>query len=290
MSNKMITLVSDLDGTLLDGSGRIPQEFESLLDLATDFEIDFIFASSRAPQNIVDLFAPFELSYRAICSDGSSVISVERDKYTPLRETNLTLDQVDTIVQKLLACRVNPVLLFTNLSSKLRIYTIGGAPAKELIRVIDDGREIIEIEGLDTLFGENDISAVRAISYFGRTNKVYEIQDRFLPESVAGVRVYSYLETRFFNGEYSWFDCLPSNVSKGEALKNLLGPINNNSQTIALGNGANDESLFEFADYSFCPINATPELKRKAFAILKAKNGGPFITSLMLQIKHLAYE
>ena len=71
----MIKLViSDMDGTLLDGEGNMPTQLFPVLDALHEQGILFAVASGRQYGNLRQLFAPVRERIAFICENGALVV------------------------------------------------------------------------------------------------------------------------------------------------------------------------------------------------------------------------
>lgn len=285
-------IISDLDGTLLNDDGSVPDSFIELIEYTRKNNIQIYFASSRSPQNIKHLFAKYNFQYNAICSDGATLVSVKENSIGIITELNLSTDQVINTVKELLPLRLNP-LFFTNHSNDYKIICkdTSSIELEVLEKLVSDGRKIIKLKNLNDFLNSKEVNCVRAISFFDKSDIIEEISAKIeiLP-SLKLLKVYKYTETRFFQDQYAWIDIMPKNLSKGMLVKSIQKNLLINKFIIALGNGVNDIELFQTSNMSFCPENSHQLLKELSTYGIKKKNGEEFIREVINHLRSFTYE
>jgi hypothetical protein len=279
----MNVLISDLDGTLLNDDGTVPDSFVDLLNFSLKSNILLLFASSRSPQNIQLLFSKFNFEFYSICSDGSSFVKINANKIEIIKEINHSYKNVIKVFYELLSLDINPILFFTNHCHDYEIFCLNRRNTKnEVIKeVLSDGRKFTELSSIDEFINnknKQEVSFIRAVSMFDRNEIIENIYYNILSRPIMkSLKVYKYRETRFHNKRYSWIDIIPRHLSKGLVVSSLRSTLLKGKFIIALGNDINDKELFKVSNLSFCPMNSNPELIKLSGNIINRNNGEEFI-------------
>jgi len=289
-------IISDLDGTLLESNGSVPNSFYDFLDLISIIKGDFIVASSRSPQNIKLLFKDFIDQFYAICSDGATVVLFSKSRMDLIKEINLDSQIVGIVCNTLLDWKVKSFFLFTNHSRGYEIlwHNDGTHITHELFNYVIDGRTLRELTLADKVL-HNDISrysSIRCVSLFDYNSIIDDLYFRLQSNSLLNplVKLYRYPESRYFNGTYSWLDIMPKGLSKGFVVKELKSSLLKNRSIVALGNGINDIELLLSADISYCPSNSDKEVLQISNTIIPGRNGNYFINMVIDNLKQVLYE
>lgn len=236
-------IVTDMDGCLLDGKGRLPSDFEETYRLLEERNVILAAASGRS---IAGLMKPFgeHAKDMAFASDngacayyqGNQLFSnkLKREDYLPVFEE----------------ARKHPNLIAVACGTK-------NAWMENTDRFTD--RDIEELKKYYPTWAEcrfenipDDVIKV-ALLYFDDIEK----------------NIYPYFE-KFNNGRilckvtaYVWIDIFDASVSKGTGVKALQEKLGISSdETIVFGDYLNDLPMAECAVRSFAPSNAHPEVKR----------------------------
>jgi len=265
----MTILVSDLDGTLLESNNNLPNNIRHFVDKLNHNGVTFSIATARSAQNVVRLFKPLQLDYYAFCSNGGVTINVENNKTSFINEDVLSESAINELFNIIQQAVDMSVLLFSTSKNSFKIYIInnGKIPKKVFSKLfIDRSWEIININYLEKIKNID----YRAISILSKDSNLQKYNS---PENFNCI---SFLETRFFNSEYSWVEFLPVETNKGNALQSHVNKYKFN-RIYALGDGENDLELFKMADKTFCPIRSHPELIQKSDFVINTTCGEAFI-------------
>ncbi len=246
----------DLDGTLVDGFGRIHSTDISLLS-NRESAFSFIVCTGRSLESVRKTFArngmfinrkiPFPL----VLLNGSLIINQN--------EEFLAFFPFSGDIQReiILRAKHHNAITFLFLS-RFHTYVLGKNPF--------GARQIEKYEfspsRLDKWNSENPFSKVMCIS---------EDRDALLSfqESIASIQV---------ERDYSMpaiLELTPVHVNKGYGLRQLL-PQNNNEKNavFAAGDGENDLSMAAVAEEFFVPANAPREIKARATRIIEQAREG----------------
>ncbi len=234
-----ILLASDLDGTLVDRDGKLPEANRKAI---AEFKLGggrFCICTGRLPGHLLQFFRKDEFNCPVICCNGACVYDFATDRV--LYECLLG-DKVREVADYVAKNTQNVVraYYFKDMSShnvdfeKMPVGEIAGAHKM----VLDMGTEAAAIKMRDALnarFGD-------AFS-FSRSWSV-------------GVEI------------------LNINATKGRTVMRLKEILGDNRKAVCVGDYENDISMIEMADIGCAVENAVPELKAAADKVVCSNNDG----------------
>ncbi|EKQ51062.1 MULTISPECIES: HAD family hydrolase [unclassified Clostridium] len=233
----MIKLIAtDMDGTLLDENGHLPDGFVDILDRVRAKNIKLVAASGRPYYTLQTNFGPVGRYLSFICENGALVV----DNNEIIYKNILAKDIVKDMITELKTVEGNAIVLCApncaytenyseeNLAEIRKYYTT--------LNIVDDLSKV-----------DDDIIKI-AICNLDGTNNIAESKFKDDYYIVA-------------SGEI-WTDIMNKGVNKGIALKNLMDTDNiSKEETMALGDYYNDIEMLEQAEYSFVMENAPDDMR-----------------------------
>ncbi|MGW4553443.1 Cof-type HAD-IIB family hydrolase [Streptomyces sp. NPDC004166] len=239
-------VVTDMDGTLLDGAGRIPEDLWPLLAELRRRGVLFSPASGRQYATLARQFAD--------AGDGM-VFVAENGTYVVRDGVELGSDPLDAAVAarvigrtRLLAAEgvdVGAVLCGKESAYVERADEAFVTEVKRyyaLLRIVDDltavEDEFLKVALYD--FGPVERTTAPALAPFAKSHQVV------------------------VSGEH-WVDIMNATANKGAALRRLqreLGILP--AQTLVFGDYLNDLEMLDAAEWSFAMANAHPDVLRRA--------------------------
>ncbi len=250
----MIRLIAtDLDGTLLEPNGQLPQGTYEAVKALRDLGICFAASSGRQYGNLVRLFGTVADQMAFICENGSinmvdgqeaGVVAI------PSELVRLVIDDLESLgLNILVSGRHSCYMLDRN-----RTFT-------------DD--IVYRLRNTITILGSWDELCEPVMKISGHTpNGVHEIAPGLIEKW--GSRL-----TATVAGK-DWFDVTQAN--KGMGIDLLLRHLNiKPEETVAFGDNFNDESMLDAVGYPFLMEHANPALRkgntrlcRKVLPVLRA--------------------
>ncbi|MGW2548980.1 Cof-type HAD-IIB family hydrolase [Streptomyces sp. NPDC001635] len=239
-------VVTDMDGTLLDGAGRIPEDLWPLLAELRRRGVLFSPASGRQYATLARQFAD--------AGDGM-VFVAENGTYVVRDGVELGSDPLDAAVAarvigttRLLAAEgvdVGAVLCGKESAYVERADEAFVAEAKRyyaLLRIVDDltavEDEFLKVALYD--FGPVERTTAPALAPFAKSHQVV------------------------VSGEH-WVDIMNATANKGAALRRLQRELGiTPAQTLVFGDYLNDLEMLDAAEWSFAMANAHPDVLRRA--------------------------
>ncbi len=258
----MIQLIaSDLDGTLLDSSGRLPEQIFPMIEKLYEKGVLFCAASGRQLCALEKMFAPvrdkavFIAENGALCAYAGEILSKNL-----LSEENVlrSLGEVRKIGGAYpLLCTVDCAYYEDDepvFADFVRASYISNARAEKPLVSLADRSEVCKIAVYDTFGPENNSMKV-------------------LPERLAGLRV--------IQSGGNWLDISDPHVNKGEALRLILkkfGILPENCA--AFGDHMNDYEMLLACGHPYVTENAFPPLKKLIGRTIPSNDEGGVLTAL----------
>lgn len=238
-------IVSDMDGTLLDEHGAVPERLWGQLERLRDRGIVFAPASGRQYAALHDLFEPAIDGMVVIAENGSIVVQdgVELSSVTIEREGAAAIVRT------------------------LRSLAADGAD----LGIVVCGKRGAVVERSDETF----LAAAR--QYFSAlevVDDVLEHDDEILKLAVvdfhdavavaAGLAAFSATH-QIVVSSHRWVDIMSRSIDKGVAVRALQDRLGiAASQTAVFGDYLNDLQMLDAAEHSFAMANAHPTVRERA--------------------------
>lgn len=258
-------VVADMDGTLLDGSGRVPDAFWPMLDELTARGIAFVPASGRQYYTLADIFARHRGVLSYVAENGSMVMHGG----DLLTSSIVDPQVVDGVLETVRTSRDHGYDL------RLIVHRIDGAFIESdddefigharqycarLDHVDDQAQgpgDVVKLAIYD--FGDAEQSAANLLAPVARDHQM----------AVSGKH---------------WIDVTAPGTHKAigvRALQGLLGagPAN----TVVFGDYLNDLEMLDAAEWSFAMSNAHPEVRNRA-RFLAPSNAEAGVVSVLRQM------
>ena len=261
--------VSDLDGTLLDSSIRVPETAVDALNRAIDCGALFTVATARTPGTLYHLLRDVHLSLPAIVMTGATMWQPHSGIYTDTQYFDAPVAE-----------RILDVYRRYGLSSF--IYTLSDG----MINVYHQGP-------LSDM--ERDFIAARVNNPYKRFH-ISPSGESELPENCDKVVLFFAMQPSdighpayealagipdinpmFYNDtnypEIAMIEAFPPGASKAKAIRRLAERIGAD-RIVVFGDNFNDIPMFEIADLAVAVSNAIPEVREKADIIIGHHDSG----------------
>lgn len=235
----------DMDGTLLDGDGRIPDELWPLLDELDERGIVFAPASGR---QLATLRGSFDHARDDV------VYIAENGAYVVRGDEEVSSDAMDA---GFAASVIERVRSFGERGLDAGIVVCGKRSAyverTDAAFLAEADKYYARLEVVDDLLAVDDQILKLAIYDFGEAaNTEPELADLRATHQVV------------VSGHH-WIDVMNAGVNKGVALARLQAALGiDRAQTAAFGDYLNDLELLDAAGMSFAMSNAHPEVLERA--------------------------
>ncbi|MFI7387783.1 Cof-type HAD-IIB family hydrolase [Streptomyces sp. NPDC049813] len=240
-------VVSDMDGTLLDADGRVPDTFWPLLAELNRRGIVFCPASGRQYATLADQFAAVD--------DGGMVYIAENGTYVVRGGAELSSDPLDPAVAAWLVKTVRRlgeegVDAGAVVCGKRSAYVERSDEAfMAEVRTYYHRHRIVE----DATAVDDEVLKV-ALFDFGRAEETTAPALASLVDSHQVV----------VSSEH-WVDVMAPTADKGRAVRGLQRALGiTAAQTMVFGDYLNDLQMLDAADWSYAMAGAHPEVRRRA--------------------------
>ena len=251
-------IVSDLDGTLLNGSNEIGIESQKLIKALVAKGMRFTFATGRLHSAVVDHAKLLGLRTPLITLDGSLIKSLSDElvyqSYLKQKHVKKAIRLADFHLLNIGLCHADAIY-----------YTEHSPLVPQLLDKF--GATYIEVDSLDDLLDET-LEIVLASDY--KASVKFAEKKLTFPNAL-GLNT-SFYKSHRRNDTY-FFEVRKHGASKGKGLTRLLKKLKINIENVAvMGDWHNDKSLFETNAVKVAVENAVSEIKSRADFITSKSN------------------
>lgn len=257
----MIKLIAtDMDGTLLNEHGCIPDNFEEILNKLKDNKIKFVVASGRPYYTLRKNFGHLSDSLSYICENGSLVIDDNKTIYKSVMKDDI----VKEIIKAAKSLNDNALILCAEECAYIEHYS-----EKHMNEI---KKYYTNIEIVSDLSEVTDDIIKIAICNLNDTRENYN--SVFNPKFSNNLNV-------VMSGDV-WIDVSNPGVNKGLALTSLMDADNITSEeTMVFGDYYNDVQMLKRAKYSFVMENAPEDMKQYGNFIAKKNTENGVIDAII---------
>ena len=242
----MIKLImSDMDGTLLDENGQLPQGFDDIIRQLQERNVLFAPCSGRQYYSLLDTFKGYEDDFIFLAENGTMVKYQGRELFSCVMNKQLGLKALEETrdvsgIYEVYCGRKGAYILREEFTEELQAELTKYYPHAE---VVDS-------------FGDIEDEMIKA-SFFDDAGKAYE---RIYPR----LRKYSGSFQVATSSDY-WVDMMRFDINKGIAIQQVqkrlkIAPM----ECAAFGDFMNDVEMMSSVYYSFAMENAHPYIKKLA--------------------------
>ncbi|TFB59365.1 HAD family hydrolase [Cryobacterium sp. Hz7] len=263
-------IVSDMDGTLLDDDGNVPDAFWPLLDDLHRAGILFVPASGRQYQTLHGIFGEHDgLIY--IAENGTNVV-----------QDGISID-VEPVIPEIIAPIVD--------------WVRGTAATGADLGLVVCGARSAYIERSDERF----VDQVRR--YYAAVEVVADVHAAALDDVILKLAIYDPARAEQRSGPAlrglglpaevvvsgeNWVDVMRQGANKGRALERLQQQLGiSRAQTMAFGDYLNDAEMLDAAGHSYAMANGHPSILARAANIAPSSSEAGVVSSILAAIPHL---
>lgn len=246
----MIKLIaSDMDGTLLDGEGKIPKEFFDIHKSFKKKKIVFAAASGRQYYTLAKDLHSIKDEVIFIAENGTFVLHGSKELYSCYIDME-TVHELIGVARKLEDAEIV-------LCGKKAAYIEKGSPILlEQVQKYYESHKVVD----DLMQVEDDMLKFTIYDYKGSANNSNKV---LYPLYKDKLRV-------IVSGE-NWLDIINNEASKGEAIKFIQNKLSiSPEETMAFGDYFNDVEMLQNAHHSYAMDNAPEGVKKHARYIAKS--------------------
>jgi len=243
-------IATDLDGTLLDEKGELPEEIFPLIEQLNSKGILFSPASGRQYANLKKLFAPVADMVLFICENGALVKYREKTLYRAAIDDSKIKSAIDAVRATtwgipMLCGEENAYI--ENLSEPFRT-----AAHKAYTNCS-------EVENLEEAIGKEGVCK---IAVFDKEHKA-ETRESFMRENIPELQT-------VISGR-SWCDVMEHGVNKGVVIKTVRERFNfSKDEVIGFGDHMNDYEMLLECGKAYITENGYPPLKKEIGNVIQS--------------------
>lgn len=255
---KKVLYISDLDGTLLNGSQQVSPFSEKVITTFVENGGLFTYATARSlvSASVVTRNIPFSLP--VIVNNGVRTMDPVTGEI--ISSKTFSEEEFSKILSFLKERGVSPIV-YSRVSGEDKFSYVSELVSPETKAFLDPKRDDPRSRPVER---EEEL-LIGGAYYFvciGEDNKIKEIYDEVtkICPAVTYIDIYS---------GHRWIEIMPKGAGKAEAaleLKKKLGA----DELVVFGDGGNDISMFEAADRCYAVENADERLKKTADGIVES--------------------
>jgi len=255
----MELIVSDLDGTLLNGQQALSEYTRETLKLMQHNKIPYTLATGRTLHAAQECIAGANFPLLHVYNNGVVIWCPDNENY--IHHNSLTPQDISVVLDAFSKHPISPFIFAVEPDGEHSVYM--GELETEKCKFYGakfDAREGVTVKPLESL---HDGAKITNVNSLGHEDIVAEIRAEVL--TVPNLVVYSGGD--MYNDGYHWLDLHQRNTSKGDAiavLKQQLGF----EKVLCFGDSDNDFSMFQMADEAYATANALDELKAMATDVI----------------------
>ena len=257
-----VILLSDMDGTLLNGKKQITDTDRAAIELFTSLGGKFTVATGRTIQSFVQYREMISLQYPVIMYNGAAIHDFKTGETLC---THSLPEECRAITETIMAempdlggevLRTDDTYVFSNTDYQ-KLHT-------RICNIVPEYADLADIEDggwLKVLFAMSP----EDMDYFG-----------------AMIRRFGWDTVDFVRSSNMFWEMLPKGVSKGSALTEYRGINGFEGFTfVSIGDFDNDIEMIEAADVGACPANAEDSVKAAADIVLEHSNEDGAVAELI---------
>jgi len=256
--------VSDLDGTLLDRDGQLPENSVQRINKLIDNGLNFTIATARNYDSAYPLLKGLNIKHPVILFNGVYLTELHTGENIFFSDF-ISLDIIRKMVSIVETHNVEPFIYTYGEEHFVYYKAVNNRGAQLYVDIISSDKRAQKVD--EFIFSENEqISGFLLIDRSEVLEPVYaELKSLYTDE------LNIYFARDVSNPEFHWLQSFHQKASKGKMLKQMTRhldiPLSN---TVVFGDYLNDLDMFKVAGYSIAVENALPEVKSSAHRIISS--------------------
>ncbi len=254
----MIKLIAlDIDGTLLDSTGHVPQANRDAIARAIDAGLEVVLATGRRYDFTRPILATLPSPLTLLLSNGAVVKTCSGET---LQRRLLPRDVARRVLSDVPEHRSSASLIFDRPREGQVVFEQVDWDDPRHSRYFHANRPFIAlIDPLEAALVEDPVQ----VMFTGRCTEMRTIYDRLRQRDDCGVSL-----TEYEHRDFSLVDVVRAGCSKGAALRAWADTRGVDASGImAIGDNLNDLDMLEYAAHPVLMDNALPELKARGWRI-----------------------
>lgn len=253
----MIRLLAiDIDGTLLDSHGRVPEENARAIARASAAGVEVALATGRRYEFARQVFEPLEGPLTLILSNGAIV--KRRDGTTLAR--HLLPREIARQVLTRIPHRDGAAVTFDRPAEGQVVFETIDWDHPRHRRFFAANRDFLDaVCPLEDCLTEDPVQ----VMFSGACDEMRAVYD-----DLAGADTFSVTLTEYLDRDFSLVDVLRAGCSKGAALREWAAQRGvEPTEVMAIGDNHNDVDMLEFAGTAVVMGNACADLRERGWAV-----------------------
>ena len=253
-------IACDLDGTLLDGNGRLPEEVFPLISALTARGVLFAPASGRQYENLRKLFSPVADSVLFLCENGALVKYRGKTLHLAPIGDGLVKDALDGI-------RAVPLLHPVLCGTESAYIEEDAEPFRTLS--CEAYTRCKMTRSLDEVIGKEPICKIAVYDETSAADHCIKV----LPQRLRGLRT-------IISGD-KWCDVSAPEANKGTAIGKVQEIFGfTREECLAFGDHMNDYEMLSECGTAYVPENAYPPLRERIGETIPSNTEGGVLKKL----------
>ncbi len=256
--NKNILYVSDLDGTLLRSNQTTSAYTCQIINRMTEQGILFSYATARSIHTARIVTEGLKAKIPLILYNGAFIMDNQSGE---ILNANYFDGGIYTLLEDLFSHGIYPTV-YSMVNGKERFSNIPDKSSKgtlEFIALRNDSRK--RMVSTEKELTEGKLFYITCIDDADKLRPFYEKYK---------LQYHCVYQKDIYSGE-QWLEIMPKHTTKASAVERLKKMMNCN-YVVAFGDAVNDIEMFELADEAYAVLNAAPELKAVATAVIGSNN------------------
>ncbi len=243
MKQNIKFIATDMDGTLLNSSKNLPDEFYDVFHALRRKEVIFSAASGRQYYSLLSMFESIANDMVFIAENGAYVMYQGNELYS----TVIPKPEVGNIIKSVRSIKNSEIVLCGKDSAYIE--------TKDLKKFEEIQNYYHRVKRVDDLLDiEDEFLKIAILNYDGAEENVYPFVNEKFGEShqvVVSAKI--------------WLDIMHNNASKGNAIRYLRHVFDfTYEQSMSFGDYFNDADMLKETYHSYAMENAHPEIKNLA--------------------------
>lgn len=262
MTKRKTLYVSDLDGTLLNGSSVLSDYTIKTLNGVIADGAMFTIATARTPATVVPIMERLKTDLPYIVMAGCALWNNDDKKYISARTINSELlPQLTDIFNR----HGNNPFVYHRSGNKIIVNhteKMSDAERKFISPRISTPYKSLQTVGDDELSDyRDDVMLIFSMGSFSELRMIADDID------AAGIPCSYHCYQDIFDNEQGFIDLYKENTTKAAAIKELAKKVGA-ERIVVFGDNLNDISMMQIADWSVAVENAFPDVKETANEVI----------------------
>ncbi len=251
--------VSDLDGTLLNGSSQVSENSARLLNNLIDSGAMFTVATARTPATVIPLLKEVNLKLPVVVMTGAAIWDEYHHRYKEIAV--IDSEKVGRMCEIFAEGGVNP-FIYTKQGESLVVYHAAGVSSEEQRFISERSESTHKKFVLEDNFNVGDKESLLVFAICAH-NILHDIYERIVNEIECDAVCY-----RDISVEERWvLEVYAKGTSKAAAISRLAKSLDA-GRIVVFGDNLNDIPMMRIADHSVAMSNAVNEVKEFADEVI----------------------